>query len=542
MAKPKKRKLMFGRIFDLVLLLIFPLISFLVLFNIFKFSTQYTLKATLFLAIIYFIYLFSCKCKNKFINFIRRILFFLLVVLLFFAYNFSNNIKNMMYSFNSDGHSSKTETIKVDVITLKDSYINKVADLQGLNIGFNKSQDETLNKKSFNKVKSVCNDEIDSTIYDSYNDLLNDLYASHISAAIIPDKNLENTEQLPNLKENVKIIKTYKFKVNSNHKTNDDINVSDEPFTVYLSASDTTGKPTNQSLSDMNMLLMINPKTATINAVSIPRDSFVPNPDLGYQNDKLTHTGSSGVENTIKAVENMFQIKIDFYAKISFDSLIKIVNEIGGIETNVQVKFCEQDENRSFEQKDMVCLNKGEQHLNGKQALAYSRHRHSYENQDLGRNRAQIQVIKGIMKKLLSPSGISKIDDVLAIIPKYVITNMADSQISSMVKQQLDDNADWSFNTYQLDRGSTGSDLTASYPSEELSVYYLSKSDIEIVNGLYNINKNCPNLKDFKFIPKDEYEQYSDWKPKNQYKLSDDPYEYSEMDAGYDENGNYIGE
>ena len=89
-----------------------------------------------------------------------------------------------------------------------------------------------------------------------------------------------------------------------------------------------------------------------------------------------------GIDTSIASLENFFQIPIDYYARISFNSLIEIVDALGGIDVDVEISFCEQDENRSFKEEDLICLDKGEQTLNGKQALAYSRHRKTpgYDN------------------------------------------------------------------------------------------------------------------------------------------------------------------
>ena len=73
-------------------------------------------------------------------------------------------------------------------------------------------------------------------------------------------------------------------------------------------------------------------------------------------------------------ISQFFGIPVDYYARVSFNSMIEIVDTIGGIDV-MGTDFCEQDENRSFKKDDLICLKKGEQHLDGKQALAYSRHR-----------------------------------------------------------------------------------------------------------------------------------------------------------------------
>ena len=74
----------------------------------------------------------------------------------------------------------------------------------------------------------------------------------------------------------------------------------------------------------------------------------------------------------MKGIEEVFGIEIDFYVKLNFFSVIDIIDAIGEIEVDVPIEFCEQDENRSFAQKDLICLKEGKQKVNGKQALALS--------------------------------------------------------------------------------------------------------------------------------------------------------------------------
>ena len=82
-----------------------------------------------------------------------------------------------------------------------------------------------------------------------------------------------------------------------------------------------------------------------------------------------------GIDASVETIENFFQIPIDYYARVSFNSLIQIIDIIDGVNVDVEIDFCEQDENRSFKKEDLICLEAGQQTLNGKQALAYARHR-----------------------------------------------------------------------------------------------------------------------------------------------------------------------
>ena len=106
-------------------------------------------------------------------------------------------------------------------------------------------------------------------------------------------------------------------------------------------------------------------------------------------------------------------IDIDFYAKVNFFSVIEIVDAIGGVDVDVQLDFCEQDEYRNKDEAHQICLSTGEQHLNGKEALAYSRHRKTASWGTQGREKAQTQIIEAIINKLTTVEGASKVNSCL---------------------------------------------------------------------------------------------------------------------------------
>ena len=72
--------------------------------------------------------------------------------------------------------------------------------------------------------------------------------------------------------------------------------------------------------------------------VSVPRDSYVPNPAYNNGSDKLTHLGNDGADNSILGLEEAFGIEIDYYAKVNFQSLIHIVDQ--GLEISQGRKIC----------------------------------------------------------------------------------------------------------------------------------------------------------------------------------------------------------
>ena len=511
----RKPKYNYGRILDLILFLIFPLVSVLFLLTIKKFTTKFSIILGIILLIIYIICILTAFLKHKkVIHYIRRISLIILCLCIGYGFTYANSIASSFSNITNNSVHSTTK-VTMDVLVLKESNINNIDDLSDKIFAVESASNKDNSEYVVEQIEKSLNDDIKSLSYSDYETMYSDYYNGYVDAIIVNESEKDSlSEDFASLYDDSKVIKSYTRTIQNTYSGND-IDITDNVFTVLLSATDETGAPASNSLSDMNMLLLINPNNNTVKTISIPRDSYIPNPAYNNISDKLTHTGNNGIENTVKAVEQAFQIDIDFYAKISFDSLIKIVDTLGGIDVDVLISFCEQDENRSFATEDEICLNAGTQTLNGKEALAYSRHRHSYTNQDLGRNDAQLRVIKGIINKILTADGINKIDDILDILPTYVITNFSDSQLSSFIKKQVDNLSGWSITSMSLTNGENGMGITASVPDQELAVYYLSETDIKNVNGAYNMIKEKPNMAKFTYNPSNSYHEYSTYSNSN---------------------------
>ena len=82
--------------------------------------------------------------------------------------------------------------------------------------------------------------------------------------------------------------------------------------------------------------------------VSIPRDSYVYIPEVGYR-DKITHAHAfGGTRATIEPVEELFDIPVDYYVKMNFNAFIDVVDALGGIEAEVPYNRTEKDENDKY--------------------------------------------------------------------------------------------------------------------------------------------------------------------------------------------------
>ena len=164
---------------------------------------------------------------------------------------------------------------------------------------------------------------------------------------------------------------------------------------------------------------------------------------------------------------------LPIYAKMNFQSLIHIVDALGGVKVDVKIDFSEQDENRSFKKQDKIYLKKGVQTLNGKEALAYSRHRKTEGYGNTGRENAQQQIIHAIMDKLTSPEGIAHINGVMNVAAQYVSTNIPLSSLQAFISKQLSDIKPWSVDSLTLKGGVDATLTTVSMPSLPVSCYLL---------------------------------------------------------------------
>lgn len=178
--------------------------------------------------------------------------------------------------------------------------------------------------------------------------------------------------------------------------------------------------------TDALLLATFNINQKTIKMVSIPRDSYVYIPVEGRR-DKITHAHVFGsTQGTIETVEELFDIPVDYYAKLNFDAFIDVVDALKGITVDVPVTFTEQD---SQDTADAIHLTKGFQKLNGEEALALAGTR-KIDN-DIERGKRQQLVLRAIMDKAVSVGSITKYGDVMESMGDNVKTNMDFGEILS---------------------------------------------------------------------------------------------------------------
>jgi polyisoprenyl-teichoic acid--peptidoglycan teichoic acid transferase len=176
--------------------------------------------------------------------------------------------------------------------------------------------------------------------------------------------------------------------------------------------------------SDTMMIITVDPKEDKMLMFNIPRDTRTEIIGKGFE-DKINHAYAfGGTQMAMDTAENFLDTSIDYYVKVNMESFRDIVNAVGGVEVNNPFAFS--DGGYTFPE--------GNQELNGKEALAYSRMRYQDPKGDLGRNDRQRQVITSIIDKGARVSSITKFDNILDILSENVKTNMTFQEMKDIQK------------------------------------------------------------------------------------------------------------
>ena len=412
-------------------------------------------------------------------------------------------------------------TYASSLVVLKSSNVKAVDALKNKKIGI------VVNKKSIDEYilanQIVKNDKLDeiATIveYDNITTMFKDLYKGSIDA-VLTTKNyvsmFKSLEGYEKIQEETKIIdeikKTYKkneiSKITGESETVYNSNASiTEPFTVLLMGVDSTDEALDKNSTgngDALMLITFNPKTLNATILSIPRDSYVYLPNMGTEN-KITHAAWGGTSNMINT--------INYYVKINFKGVVKLVDLLGGITVNVPIDFCEQDSNRNWGDST-ICLDEGEQTLNGEQALALARHRKTLLTGDLQRGTNQQLVVQGMLNSAKNIKSANQALSILDTLSNNMDTNFTTKQLLSFydifkVILETSSNKDNLINIQKLYLSGVTQGIYDERTDLVLSDYILNQSSLDqcIKAMKDNLSKNSGTLiKEFDFDIEDPYE------------------------------------
>ncbi len=179
-------------------------------------------------------------------------------------------------------------------------------------------------------------------------------------------------------------------------------------------------KKSKGTRTDTMMLFKVNFDTGDIKLLSIPRDTRVL---IKGKEDKINHAHAfGGIALTMKTVRDFLNLDVDYYVKVDYKVVEKVVDEIGGVEIDVP---------RDMKYKDPysdppldINIKKGLKVLDGKNAHDFLRYRSGYKEGDLGRIKAQQMFMKEFIKQTLKLKNITKIPKFINTYYEYVDTNI----------------------------------------------------------------------------------------------------------------------
>ena len=440
--------------------IVYTIIAFLsILFLIFvTFTNMVPLKYLLLLFVVFILYnvglFFLLFKKHKIKNIIGYVLSGILFIIIGVLFYYTNVTMGFFKGFGSNKYKEENYL----VLVLNDSSFNNISELS--NIGYTTNELSNINE-ALNKLNGEIS--IENKKYDNNIDMFEDLINKTIDSVLIEESSMaliyEQNEEYNGMFRTI-----YTINIKTEIEITKETDVTNQPFTIYVSGIDSYGSIATVSRSDVNMVVTVNPKTKQVLLISVPRDYYVQlRGTTGYK-DKLTHAGLYGVETSVGTLEDLLATDINYYYRVNFSSLENIVDALGGVDVYSKYGFTS-----SQATGGTYYFSKGYNHMNGKQALSFSRERKRLPGGDRARGINQQAVIDGIIRKATSPAIITGYSKILSSLSGTFQTNMSDNDIQKLIKMQLNDMASWNITSYSLD-GSDGSEYTYSYQNQKLYV------------------------------------------------------------------------
>lgn len=199
--------------------------------------------------------------------------------------------------------------------------------------------------------------------------------------------------------------------------------INNEPINILLLGVDAGEGNTR---TDTMIVASIDPKSKTVNMISVPRDTMVYfKPDVPSKINAAHALG--GPNMAMEETEKLLGISIPYYLKVNFEGFKKVVDTLGGVEVNVPKRLHYVDRAGDT----YIDLQPGLQRLNGEQALSFARFRHDALG-DLGRVKRQQAFLEAVSKELFKPENIIKWPSLIKEATRYLETNMSLAELTNL--------------------------------------------------------------------------------------------------------------
>ena len=379
--------------------------------------------------------------------------------------------KQMIDITNRMNQTAAFSEVEMSIVVPKESDIKDVSQLTSVQAPtkVDKNNIETL-MSALKKDKKV-DVKVDDVA--SYQEAYDNLKSGKSKAMVLSGSYASLLESVDsNYASHLKTIYTYKIKTKNNNSAKQ---VDSKVFNIYISGIDTYGSISTVSRSDVNIIMTVNMNTHKILLTTTPRDAYVKIPGGGAdQYDKLTHAGIYGVETSEQTLENLYGIKIDYYARINFTSFLKLIDQLGGVTVHNDQAFTSLHGKFDFPVGDIQ--------MNSEQALGFVRERYSLDGGDNDRGKNQEKVISAIVNKLASLKSVSNFTSIVNNLQDSVQTNMSLDTINALANTQLDSGSKFTV-TSQAVTGTGSTGQLTSYAMPNSSLYMMKLDDSSVASA-----------------------------------------------------------
>lgn len=403
--------------------------------------------------------------KSRVLTTVLLVVFSIIAAVSLFAFK---SLVDVAHNMNETASYSE---IEMSVVVPSNSSVNDVSDLTSVQAPTDadgRNINELLSHIKSEKGVDLATEKVDS-YQAAYENLVNGS-----SQAMVFNSAYSSLLEMSyeNYQSNLKTIYSYKIKTSIKDEAKaHDSNV----FNIYISGIDTYGSISTVSRSDVNLILTVNMNTHKILMTETPRDAYVKIPDGGAdQYDKLTHAGIYGVETSEKTLENLYGITIDYYARLNFDSFLKLIDALGGVTVYNSQAFTSLHGNYDFPVGNVT--------LDSDKALGFIRERYSLEHGDYDRGNNQMKVIQAILNKMTSLKSVSNYSTIISNVQDSIQTDMKLDTVMKLVNSQLDSGEKFTVTSQEVTgTGSTG-ELT-SYAMPTASLYMIQLDDASVAKA-----------------------------------------------------------
>ncbi len=363
----------------------------------------------------------------------------------------------------------ETQTYQVRVLK-KGSY-KDISQLSRQHIGFISTNPNLENTQ--NTLKNTV--DYKAKNYEEIGSMIAAIYDFNVAAVVLNQSYLDFLEDTDtSFIDDTKVIFEFEVRMDAPDERQA-VNVTTEPFILYISGSDSRGDISETARSDVNILAVVNPRTFKILLVSIPRDYYVQLHGTTGIKDKLTHAGVYGINMSKNTIQDLLNIKINYTAKVGFTTLTNVVDAVDGVDIVSDSSF----------KRGNCDIKKGAQHLNSECALVYARERYSYSSGDRHRGQNQQQIITALIQKISDPHYLVRYSKILEAAQGSFETSLTYDEITSFARYQLGELRSWKIESISLDGSG---DMQPTYSMGAQLLYVMQPNQATIKNAQEKIS------------------------------------------------------